>query len=75
LCERARTEFIGHAERGAAAASAGRMPEALELVRQALTARDSYLSFWKLPGWAPLRQHPEGAALLGSASFTRLNEG
>ena len=36
------------------------MPEALELVRQALTARDSYLSFWKLPAWTPFRQQSRG---------------
>jgi hypothetical protein len=73
LCDRARTAFVGHAERAAAAASVALMPEALELVRQALTARDSYISFWKLPAWTPLRQNPEGAALLESAGFTRLN--
>jgi serine/threonine-protein kinase len=73
LHERSRTGFIGRAEQGAVAAAAGRMTDALDLVRQALDARDSYLTFWKLPAWQPFRRNPEGHALLASAAFRRFD--
>jgi TolB-like protein/Tfp pilus assembly protein PilF len=66
---RASTGFVGSSELGAAAASAGRMEEARRLVAQGIEARDTYLSFWKLPAWAAVRADAEGMRLLRSTGI------
>jgi len=66
---RARTGYIGWAEQGAIAASAGRLEEARALVRQAIEAREVFLVFWKLPSWRPLKGDPEGLRILRSTGL------
>ena len=67
---RAATGYVGWSEQAAAAASAGRLDEARRLVAQGIEARDPYLLFWKLPGWAPLRADAEAMKLLRSTGIT-----
>ncbi len=69
LRTRAQSSYIGHAELAAAAASAGRLDEARRLVAQAIELRDTGLTFWKLPSWAPLRADAESMALLRATSL------
>jgi serine/threonine-protein kinase len=69
LSERARTGHVGFAARAAVAASAGHFDEARELVAQAIAARDSYLTFWKLPAWAPFWTDAGCAALLRNTTL------
>jgi thioredoxin-like negative regulator of GroEL len=71
LGERARTSHVGFAARAAVAASAGHFGEARELVAQAIAARDSYLTFWKLPAWRPFWTDAACASLLRSTSLFR----
>jgi eukaryotic-like serine/threonine-protein kinase len=66
---RGRTGYIGWAEQGAIAASAGRLEEARALVQRAVEAREVFLVFWKLPSWKPLREDPEGRRILGSTGL------
>jgi serine/threonine-protein kinase len=66
---RARTGYIGWAEQGAIAASAGRIEEARKMVRQAVDEREVFLVFWKLPAWRPFRDAPEGRRILGSTGL------
>ena len=51
-------------EQGAAAASAGRMDEALALVARGIEARESPVIFTLAPGWSPFRADPRGQAML-----------
>ena len=69
LRTRAQASYIGHAELAAAAASAGRLDEARRLVAQAIELRDTGLTFWKLPSWAPLRADAASMALLRATSL------
>jgi tetratricopeptide (TPR) repeat protein len=66
---RARTGYIGWAEQGAIAASAGRIEEARKMVQQAVDEREVFLVFWKLPAWRPFRDDPEGRRILGSTGL------
>jgi len=68
---RARTGYIGWAEQGAIAASAGHIEEARALLRQGVEARDVFVNFWPLPSWAPIRADREGNAILRSAGLKR----
>src|SRR6185503_8082076 len=51
LRDRARSGHVGTGAQAAAAASAGHLELARELVAQAITARDPYLRFWKFPAF------------------------
>ena len=66
---RARSGYIGFAEQGAIAASAGRLEEARMLVQRGVDAREVFLVFWKLPAWAPVRNDPEGERILSSTGL------
>jgi serine/threonine-protein kinase len=72
LCTRAETSHVGLGEQAAAAAAAGRLDDARALVARAIDAREPYLAFWKLPGWAPFRQDAEGMVLLRATGLMRL---
>jgi serine/threonine protein kinase/tetratricopeptide (TPR) repeat protein len=61
---RARTTYVGWAEQGAIAASAGRLDEARALVRLGIEARDSFLAFETCPAWSPFRDDAEGRRML-----------
>ena len=63
---RARTTYVGWAEQGAIAASAGRLDEARALVRLGIEARDSFLAFETCPAWSPFRDDAEGRRMLDS---------
>jgi serine/threonine-protein kinase len=69
LCDRARTEYVGWSEQAASAAAAGHLAEARTMAQKALTAREAFVLFWKLPAWAPLRADPEGLKLLRSTGL------
>ena len=69
LQERAQSTYIGFACRAAAAASAGRLDTARALIKEAITARDSYLTLWKLPAWRPFWKDAECAATLRATSL------
>ena len=66
---RARSGYIGFAEQGAIAASAGRLEEARALVQRGVDAREVFLVFWKLPAWASVRADAAGARILGSTGL------
>ena len=66
---RARSGYIGFAEQGAIAASAGRLEEARTLVQRGVDAREVFLVFWKLPAWAPVRADDAGARILSSTGL------
>jgi len=72
LRSRARSSYVGLAEQGAAAASAGHRDEARTLVTQAIAAREPYPVFWKLPAWRAFWQDPDGAALLRNSVVMRM---
>ncbi len=66
---RARSGYIGFAEQGAIAASAGRLEEARLLVQRAVDAHEVFLVFWKLPAWTAVRNDPEGERILSSTGL------
>jgi serine/threonine protein kinase/tetratricopeptide (TPR) repeat protein len=67
LASRAKTGHIGFAEQGCAAASAGMMDAALELVAKAKEVRDPYLLFLASPAWRPFHADPRGREMLAGA--------
>lgn len=58
---------------GVQAAAAGYIEDARVLVQQAITARDVFVLYWKLPVWAPLRADAEGNKILRSTGLLMVN--
>ena len=63
IAARAAAGYVGWAEQGAIAASAGRVEEARALLARGIEARDSYLAWRGSPAWGPLRGDPVGRVL------------
>jgi TolB-like protein/cytochrome c-type biogenesis protein CcmH/NrfG len=68
---RAETAYVPWCEQGVAAASAGHVEEARDLMTKALAARDRYISFWQLPAWSRFREDDEGMAMIRSIGLLR----
>jgi serine/threonine-protein kinase len=66
---RARTGYVGWTEQAVVAAAAGHRDEARALLARGIEARETYVMFWKLAAWAPLREDPEGLTLIRSMSW------
>jgi len=64
LVERAKTSYVGAGSLAVTAAAAGHIAEARAFLAQAIAARDSYLSFHKLPAFRLIWRDPECAAML-----------
>jgi serine/threonine-protein kinase len=64
LTSRAKSGYIGFAEQGCAAASAGLMDDALTLVARAKEMRDPYLLFPASPAWRAFKADPRGQKML-----------
>jgi TolB-like protein/Flp pilus assembly protein TadD len=69
LNERATTGFIGTAALACVAASAGRWPEARDLIARAVAERDPFVAFWKMRAWRPLWRDEQCAAMLRATSL------
>jgi len=69
IASRAHTGYVGWTEQGAAAAAAGRLDEARELVALGVQAREPLLVFSKMAAWAPFRADPEGIRILRSTGL------
>ena len=71
LQETAKTSYVGAAVRAAVAASAGRSDDARELLAQAISERDAYLTFYKLPACRFLRDDPKCRDLLAEMGYVK----
>jgi Flp pilus assembly protein TadD len=69
LVERAKTGYIGAASLAVTAAAAGHMADARTFLAQAIAARDSFISFHKLPAFRSLWADPECAAMLRNSEM------
>ncbi len=69
LIERSRTGFIGFAAQATVAASAGRWPEARQLLAKATAEHDPFVTFWKLRAWRPMWRDEQCAALIRATSL------
>jgi serine/threonine-protein kinase len=67
IAARAAAGYVGWAEQGVIAASAGRVEEARALLARGIEARDSYLAWRGSPAWGPLRGDPVARVLWQNA--------
>jgi serine/threonine-protein kinase len=75
LRDRARTSYVGNAERAVVAAGAGQWDEARTLLAAAITAREPYIAFWKLYAWKPIWTDRACAELLLGTRIFRNDAG